>query len=60
MTWRNAVSVRTGLGPTGDCGSSIRDFEWVEERMGNEEYKCSQQFQGFVFFSKRVEKWSSS
>ena len=26
---------RAGLGPNGDSGSSVRDFGWAEERIGN-------------------------
>lgn len=35
MTLRNVVSIKAGLGPNGDYGSSIGNFECVEDRMEN-------------------------
>lgn len=53
---RNAVGVRERLGRNGGYGSAIAEFEWVEEKMGDEEYKSTIS-RGFLLKKSRKMEW---
>lgn len=55
-TLRNAVGVRERLGPNEGYGSAITEFEWVEEKVGNEEYKSTIS-RGFLLKKSREMEW---
>lgn len=55
-TLRNTVGVRERLGPNGGYGSASTEFEWVEEKRGDEEYKSTIS-RGLLLKKSREMEW---